>query len=189
MTPIQQRTTTPQRPTTQEGRPDLTSNASGANPTSEFFSLLARSGLHDALGYLNGRTRFRFTGVYRCEPPVLVIESLYDRENPSLEQCGGVRQLDGTFCSIVLATGEVFATGNAPADPRLEGYSARREIISYSGAPIRMPSGRIAGVLCHYDLRLRLLPQGELEVLESVTPYLAHYLETQRPGDPQGVTP
>ncbi len=182
MSPIRERTTTSQRTPKEGGRPDPTSSSSGANPTSEFAATLDRSGLHAALGYLNRRTRFRFTGVYRCEPPVLIIESLYDRENPSLEQCGGVRQLEGTFCSIVFATGDVFATGNAPLDPRLEGFSARREIISYSGAPIRMQSGRIAGVLCHYDLRLRLLWEGELRILESVTPYLARYLETQRTG-------
>ena len=167
MTPTQQWTTGPQRFPNEEG---------GGNALSEFVAALDHSGLHAALRYLNGRARFRFTGVYRCQQSVLIIESLYDRENPSLEHCGGIRQLEGTFCSIVLATGEPFSTSNSQADTGLEKFPVRRTVISYSGVPIRMPGGRVAGVLCHYDLRPRLIPREELKTLESVTPYLARYL-------------
>ncbi|MDP9177304.1 MAG: GAF domain-containing protein [Gemmatimonadota bacterium] len=179
MTPIHEQTAASQRLPNQEGRAD-SSSASGANASSEFVAVLERSGLHDALRYLNGRVRFRFTGVYRCDKSVLIIQSLCDRENPSVEHCGEIRQLKGTFCSIVLATGEPFATGNAPADPLLEKYPLRHTVISYSGVPIRTPTGRIGGVLCHYDFRPRLLPPGEQKILASVTPYLAQYVDGAR---------
>jgi GAF domain-containing protein len=137
--------------------------------------------MHDALGFLNGRTRYRFTGIYRCDPPALVIRSLYDRENPMLEHSGEIRELDGTFCSIVVATGRPFSTRDAPVDPLTLGYRVRREVTSYCGVPIRMRSGQVAGVLCHYDLRLRLPPEGEVTVLESVAPYLAEYVQRKEP--------
>lgn len=172
--------------------PDARSRDFGGTPDSEwvagFVGLLDRSGLHDALRHLNGRARFRYTGLYRFERPVLIIESLYDRENPSLQHCGEIRQLEGTFCSIVLATGRPFVTAHASADPLLEKYSARQIANSYSGVPIRTRGGLVAGVLCHYDFRPRLLPLGELQIMEAVTPHLAPYLEIPRavagaPGD------
>lgn len=167
----------------QEGTPDFPSAStnSSISARSEFVAVLERSGLHDALGYLNGRARFRFTGLYRSEASVLVNESLYDRENPSLIQGGEIHQLRDTYCSIVLATRDVFVTDDSLVDPRLEQSQVRRTVISYCGVPIRTPNGRVAGVLCHYDLRPRLLPAGELVILTSVTPYLASRLQTSPP--------
>lgn len=109
---------------------------------------------------------------------MVVIRSLCDRENPSLEGCGGIRQLKGTFCSIVVATGEPFSTENALADPSLHPYPIRHTVISYSGVPIRSPGGQVAGVLCHYDLRPRLLPSAEVKLMQSIAPYLAEYLQS-----------
>lgn len=157
-------------------RRETSARDSGAHVPAEFATVLDRSGLHAGLGYLNGRVRFRFTGVYRFEPSVLVNACLYDRENPLLDQCGTVLRLPDTYCVIARALGDVFATQNAPEDPRLEGHSARHTVISYTGIPVRLPTGRVAGVLCHYDLRPRLLPPEELGVLRSAADYLARWL-------------
>lgn len=158
-------------------RRETSARDSGAYVPGEFATVLDRSGLHAGLGYLNGRVRFRFTGVYRFEPSALVNACLYDRENPWLDQCGTVLRLPDTYCVIARALGDVFATENAPEDPRLEGHSARNTVISYTGIPIRLPSGRVAGVLCHYDLRPRLLPKPELGILRSAADYLARWLD------------
>ncbi len=176
MIPDDQPTNSPEAFPRAGGRRDITARASGANVVAELGAVLDGSGLHAGLGYLNGRARFRFTGVYRFEPTVLVNECLYDRENPLLDQSGTILQLPDTYCEIARAIGDVFATENAPVDPRLEGHSARHTVISYTGMPIRLPSGLIAGVLCHYDLRPRLLPPQELGILRSAADYLARWL-------------
>ncbi len=176
MTRSHQRTDDPHTLAETTGRRGMTSRAPRGEAPQEFVAALNRSGLHDALGYLNARVRFRFTGVYRFEPLVLVNECLYDRENPALDQSGAILQLPDTYCAIARVIGDVFATENAPADPRLEGHSARHTVISYTGIPIRVQSGRIAGMLCHYDLRPRLLPREELGILQCAALYLAFWL-------------
>ena len=50
--------------------------------------LLHGRGLHAALGYLNERTRYRFTGLYRADPPLLRNIGLFDRENPDIDASG-----------------------------------------------------------------------------------------------------
>ncbi|HUQ20922.1 MAG TPA: GAF domain-containing protein [Gemmatimonadaceae bacterium] len=163
------------------GRQENVREVSNAQPSpviSAFCELLDQSGLHAALAYLNARTRFRFTGVYRCDPPILVNQCLYDRENPSLLECGAIKPLAGTFCSIVIDTRMPFVTENSEADPRLEKYPVRHTVLSYSGVPIRSRGGQVVGVLCHYDLRPRLLSPEELENLESAAPLLLDHLHT-----------
>jgi len=174
MTRTNQRNAAPQRFLRNENRRDSTA-AAPENVLAEFVAVLESRGLHKALGYLNGRVRFRFTGVYRFETTTLVNECLYDRENPSLDQCGTVLQLPDTYCAIARATGRVFRTEDATEDPRLEGHSARHTVISYNGMPIRMPDGLIAGVLCHYDLRPRILSDEELEILEGAAARIAFW--------------
>lgn len=50
----------------------------------QFTRQLRDGGVHASLGFLNARTRHRFTGVYRFEPPMLRSVALFDRENPSV---------------------------------------------------------------------------------------------------------
>ncbi len=147
-----------------------------ANHLDRFIAELDTLGLHAALRYLNSRTRFRFTGLYQAAAPLLIVRSLFDRENPSLDHCGETKSVNGTFCSIVIATGRPFTTHHAPTDSNTEGYPARREVMSYCGVPIRLESGHVAGVLCHYDLRLRLPPAEEPKILGSVAARLARYV-------------
>jgi GAF domain-containing protein len=128
-----------------------------------------------ALGILNARTRFRYTGLYRAEPPLLRNVQLFDRENPALRQVDELRRIDETYCSIVCATELPFNTANAPLDERLGTHPARDTVISYAGVPLRLPSGRPWGVLCHYDSRPRLLPPAELAALAAVSPVLLQW--------------
>lgn len=128
-----------------------------------------------AIGLLNARTRFRYTGVYRAEPPDLQNLCLFDRENPTLNVSGDVHPIEATYCSIVCATGQPFGTPDAPADPRLRGHAALETVLSYVGVPLRRPSGVPWGVLCHWDPRPRLLPPREGEVLTAVSPVIARW--------------
>jgi hypothetical protein len=140
---------------------------------------LEERGIGAAVGLLNARTRFRYTGVYRAEPPDLRNICLYDRENPALNMSGIVHPIESTYCSIVCATGEPFETPDAPRDPRLAGHPALETVLSYVGVPLRRPSGVPWGVLCHWDPRPRLLPPHEADVLTRVAPILARWAIAQ----------
>ena len=138
--------------------------------------LLRDAGIGPVLQYLNARTRFRFTGVYHVEPPVLRNVHLFDRENPTLDCSGAVAPLDETYCSITSTTSAPFATANARRDSRLREHAARESVLCYSGVPIRLPSSATWGTLCHYDLRPRLMAATEIAVLESVIPVIAEWI-------------
>jgi GAF domain-containing protein len=158
------------------------SDAEGATDTSlarvpvEVEALLRSSGIHAALAYLNHRTRYRFSGVYRVDPPMLRNVHLYDRENPTLNVSGDINTLRDTYCSIVGVTGSCFETEDASRDPRLSDHYWRETILSYIGVPIRLPSGNVCGTLCHFDVRPRLPPRGERAVLEQIAPLIGDWL-------------
>jgi GAF domain-containing protein len=142
----------------------------------EVLARLDEDGALAALAWLNARTRFRFTGLYRAQPPVLRNLYLVDRENPTLNVSGEVCPLDETYCAITCARDGDFATFDARRDARLVGHPARRSVISYAGVPVRVAGGRVWGTLCHYDLRPRLLPPTELAHLDAVAPVFAAWL-------------
>lgn len=135
--------------------------------------MFASDGPAAALRYLNARTRFRFTGIYRTDPPLLRNVHLYDRENPALNLSGDVRRLDETYCALVWGEDRPFETPDSLRERRLDAHAARERVQSYCGVPIRLASGHVWGTLCHHDVRPRLLPRAELEVLETVAWLLA----------------
>jgi hypothetical protein len=145
--------------------------------THELSARLHTAGPLVALAWLNARTRFRFTGLYHAEPPVLRNLYLVDRENPTLNVSGGVCPLDETYCAITCAREAAFATTDARRDPRLVAHPARNSVISYSGVPLRLADGRAWGTLCHFDLRPRLLSRTEADVLDAVAPLFAAWLQ------------
>ena len=138
--------------------------------------ILRDGGIRKALQYLNARTRYRFTGIYHVEAPLLRNVHLFDRENPTLDCSGAVTRLDETYCSITSATSAPFSTPDASRDARLRDHAARESVLCYAGVPIRMPSGSTWGTLCHFDLRPRLMARGEIAVLEAVMPVVAEWL-------------
>src|SRR5688572_12721390 len=78
------------------GTPDVVSRAVAR--------ALDEEGIGAVLRLLNGRTRFRFTGLYRAAPPLLENVDLFDRENPRLNVSGDRIPLERSYCSIVCAT-------------------------------------------------------------------------------------
>jgi len=129
-----------------------------------------------ALEFLNERTHYRFTGIYRVEPPLLRNVFLVDRENPTLNVSGATSVLDGTYCSIVFTTSKPFATVDASRDTRLADHAARESVISYSGVVLRDAGGRPWGTLCHFDLRPRLLSRAESAALDAAGPVFMCWL-------------
>ena len=117
----------------------------------ELWPMLERYGVSAVLALLNARTRYRFTGVYRLEPPLLRNVHLYDRENPSLDGSGG-------------------------CDP----FVAPSSMTSSLGVPIRGADGRVSGTLRHFDRRPRLVPTGEELVLARVATAFAGLLLVPR---------
>lgn len=138
--------------------------------------LLARHGVVAVLRRLNERTRFRFTGIYRVDPPLLHNLHLHDRENPDLNLSGGARPLAESYCAFVWGDECPFATADSSKDLRLAAHTARESVRSYWGVPIRARSGRVWGTLCHHDVRPRLIPRSETAVLEHVASLLASRL-------------
>jgi hypothetical protein len=137
-----------------------------ASVVRDSLAMLAQSGVRSFLSRLNSRTRYRFTGVYRIEGEQLRNIALFDRENPWLRSGGDIKLLTETCCAMIEQTGRPFATADVPADDRLDALPARHASVkSYQGAPIFTSGGRLWGTLCHFDLRPRLLPEGEGDVL------------------------
>jgi len=156
----------------------ITTRAGSARFTcaAQFAQLLHERGLHDALGFLNERTRYRFTGLYRADPPLLRNVGLFDRENPDIDPSGAVTKLDETYCSIPCSTSRPFITVDAANDDRLVAHTVRDSVLCYAGVPIRLTTGQPWGTLCHFDLRPRLLVGDELGALTSVAPVLAEWI-------------
>lgn len=135
--------------------------------------ILVKAGPMAALRFLNARTRYRFTGLYRVDSSLLRTVHLYDRENPTLSLSGDVAPIAATYCAIVADDNRAFATGDSRNDARLENHAARERVLSYCGVPIRGSDDGVWGTLCHYDVRPRLLLDTESYVLEAVAPLFA----------------
>ena len=152
-----------------------------ASATLEITSMLDRGRLHDALRFLNERTRHRFTGVYRFDPPLLRSLCLFDRENPAVT-LGGDTPMRESYCSIVGSGAAPFGTAHAGRDGRLAGHPARGVVLAYCGVPLVLPDGSCAGSLCHFDPRPRLVPRREVPLLECAAGLIAAALASRLSG-------
>ncbi|CAN5918010.1 hypothetical protein BH11GEM1_BH11GEM1_09630 [soil metagenome] len=137
---------------------------------------LRETGIIGALRFLNVRTRFRYTGLYHVEPPILRNVQLFDRENPLLNVSGDVKPLHETYCGVVWNTNTMFRVTDALEDAHLAAHPARESVLSYCGVPVRSASGLPWGSLCHFDVRPRLLSVQESRILELVAPLFARWL-------------
>ncbi|MFL5561142.1 MAG: hypothetical protein ACJ79K_06685 [Gemmatimonadaceae bacterium] len=139
-----------------------------------FDEYLGAEGLHRALGYLNSRTRFRFTGAYRFAPPLLCSIEIFDRDNPALTLVAAV-PMETTYCSIVGADEAALVVDDAAQDDRVRTHPARAQYAAYCGVPLRDASGIAFGTLCHFDPRPRIGSAEQLALLQRVAPVVAAY--------------
>jgi hypothetical protein len=127
-------------------------------------------GLHTALGVLNARTRFRMTALCPVGPDSAIAATIYDRENPRAES----DQYAGELRSIadsMLSDGE---SDLAASCTFVSDATTRAHVTSYVGAAIRRGAGTPWAVLFHYDIRLRLVPRTERQLLEHLAARLEH---------------
>lgn len=138
------------------------------------------TGLESALRLLNSRTRYRFTGVYAFDPPLLRNIALFDRENPTLHTINHITPLRDAYCSIVHETSAIFTTGDAATDARVADHPARGTYMSYYGVPLRTADGALWGVMCHFDYRPRTMPAPAIPLLDAAARVLGPLLREGR---------
>ena len=136
---------------------------------------IERGGVEAGLKFLNARTDYRYTAIYRFEGAMMRNIYLYDRLGESVSNFAKV-PLGDSFCQFVMAEG-VFNTGDSSQDERLLGHSYRGVLNAYFGLPLSRKPGTIYGTFCHFDFKPLLIDDSEIEFLQSVTPWLMDYLE------------
>jgi hypothetical protein len=154
--------------------PATVTDDSHADELETFQRAMYERGLHPALSYLNGRTPFRFTGVYRFNGTLLCNIFLFDRWDPQALQ-GDDAPMAETFCALVRQAGDVLQVEDGRSDPRFP-HMASNPVISYCGALIRDGNGEPFGTLCHFDLRRCEPSHGELSLLQAAAPLVYDFL-------------
>lgn len=140
-----------------------------------FHGALESGGLQEALHYLNARTTFRYTAIYRLDGQMMRNIVLYDRqgENPAaLEEV----PLGDSFCQFVMRD-DGFNTVNSADDARLHGHRYQGVIHSYFGLPLSRRPGTIYGTLCHFDFEPMEIADSEIAFLETVSTLLIDRLD------------
>ncbi len=132
-------------------------------------------GLLGALRYLNARTTFRYTAIYRLDGQMMRNIHLYDRQGENPTSLSEV-PLGDSFCQFVLRDNG-FHTANSADDARLIGHPYQGVINSYFGLPLSRKAGTIYGTFCHFDVEPMMIPDSEIPFLEAVSPALLDQLD------------
>ncbi|MES2942992.1 MAG: GAF domain-containing protein [Pseudomonadota bacterium] len=145
------------------------------SPDQQIFNAVIEAGGLDAgLKFLNERTAYRYTAIYRFEGSLMRNIHLYDRQgedSPSLKAV----PLGDSFCQFVMAE-DGFATGDSASDGRLDGHKYQGVLNSYFGLPLLREPGKIYGTFCHFDFDPQNIPDSEIPFLEAVMPQLVQHL-------------
>ncbi|MDB5928574.1 MAG: guanylate cyclase [Polaromonas sp.] len=139
-------------------------------PLAQFRSAFDAGGLAGALHFLNARTSYRYTAIYRLEGQMMRNIELYDRLG---EQSAALSEvpLGDSFCQFVMNQNG-FATPNSADDRRLDGHPYQGVLNAYFGLPLSRGPGTIYGTFCHFDFEPRNLEDSEICLLEAVAPVL-----------------
>ena len=132
-------------------------------------------GLLGALRYLNARTTFRYTAIYRLDGQMMRNIHLYDRQGENPTSLSEV-PLGDSFCQFVMRD-KGFHTANSADDARLIGHPYQGVINSYFGLPLSRKAGTIYGTFCHFDVEPMMIPDSEIPFLEAVSPVLLGQLD------------
>ena len=133
-----------------------------------FASLLQASGLQAALAFLNSRTPYRCTAVYRYDGHVMTNVLLYDRMDPHASHGIDVAVADA-YCAQVAERRQAFEF----TDTRLLARSELRPhnpVVCYCGVVLQDPAGAIWGTLCHYDFQPCQMRRSDIPLLQAVSP-------------------
>jgi GAF domain-containing protein len=141
----------------------------------QFSVVLDGSGLAGALQYLNARTDYRYTAIYRLDGQMLRNIHLHDRHGETFATLMEV-PLGDSFCQFVMAD-DGFSTSNSANDARLLGHPYRGIVNSYFGLPLSRKPGTIYGTFCHFDFEPKVIPDSEIALLEAAAGLLMDHLE------------
>ena len=145
-------------------------------PGEQFEEAMERGGVHGALEFLNARSPYRYTAIYRFEGEMVRNLYFFDRLGTASSDPSPVPMGD-TFCQFVGAPG-TFSTGNSLEDSRLDEHPKREELKSYFGLPLSRNPGTLFGSLCHFDVLPQSIADDEIPFLESIAPELMKHLKS-----------
>jgi hypothetical protein len=133
-------------------------------------------GLGAALDFLNTRTGYRFTFIYKSEPPFARRVLVHDRQSLYISSRDPV-PVTQTFFEFMLAE-PVFATADGLLDGRSCHHPARTHFRGFCGIQLRHADGRLYGWLAHASPGALAVPEQEAGFLQLVAEPLMQVLET-----------
>ena len=141
----------------------------------QFHLAFENGGLLGALHYLNARTTFRYSAIYRLDGQMMRNILLYDRQGETATSLSEV-PLGDSFCQFVMRD-KGFNTANSADDMRLIGHPYQGVLNSYFGLPLSRKAGTIYGTFCHFDAQPMEIPDSEIALLEAVSTLLMDQLD------------
>lgn len=141
-----------------------------------FSEVLLVGGLGAALDFLNTRTDYRFTFVYKSEPPFARRVLVHDRESLYISSRDPV-PVTQTFFEFML-TEPAFATADGLLDERSRRHPARTHFRGFCGIQLRHADGRHYGWLAHASPGAVAVPEHETVFLQQIAAPLMQVLET-----------
>lgn len=144
-----------------------------------FNEVLLVGGLEAALDFLNTRTAYRFTFIYKSELPHARRVMVHDSESLYIPSRDLV-PVTQTFFEFML-TEPVFVTTDGLVDERSCLHPARTHFRGFCGIQLLHTEGRHFGWLAHANADPVLVPAGEVDFLHLVAPLLMRVLETMEP--------
>jgi hypothetical protein len=154
-------------------------SASTAALTAEvdsFQEALLVGGLGAALDFLNTRTDYRFTFIYKSEPSFARRVLVHDRESLYISSRDPV-PVTQTFFEFMLSE-PAFATADGLLDERSCRHPARTHFRGFCGIQLRHADGRLFGWLAHASPGAVAIPEHEAGFLQLVAVPLMQELET-----------
>jgi CheY-like chemotaxis protein len=156
-------------------KPLLTPSQGTASTAVKLRRLLETDGVHAVLRFLNDRTPYRYTAIYRFDGDTLRNLHSFDAERPEAVR-GEDALLAERYCSIVQAEERPFATADARRDERLRDHPARDRWLAYCGVLVRDAEGKPFGALCHFDVVPCDVPSAEVPLMETAAHLVASRL-------------
>ncbi len=135
-------------------------------------AVLSGQGIREALGFLNRRAGYRFTGIYRFDGNTRRSLALFDRLDPNTVR-GEAAPLRETLCSIIEASRQPLIVADASTDPRTADLAVQGGVKSYCGVMLRKLDGTPFGSLCHFDVVPVPASPGVLEMVLHAAPLLS----------------
>ena len=136
-----------------------------------FRSVIEKDGLTEAVRFLNGVCRHRFTAVFRFDGGTLRNVCLVDREDPGADAFPDQSVLD-SYCVFVRDSRSSFAVEDAPTDGRVDGHPKQHTVRSYCGIPLMDDDGTLVGTICHFDYDAVHFTQEDANLLDYAAPLI-----------------